>query len=199
MKADITKHATAMGWFGILAVAVFCIMWLACMAADDTWVWGENAISDFGVSDTDAADYFEYGCMVSGILLAAFGAGLALTSGPRTGLLAAGTFYALAGVCIIFIGQYDSDYNGGNAHSFFAWTAALLLLGAMIASAAQYWQCGKLALGGIAVTLFCIICACVLAFEFEKWEVWSAVVMLAWTAMVAGYQMTSHINRGRSQ
>ena len=75
MNADAKKHAAAFGWFGVLAVAVFSIIWLACYSVDTSWVWGKNSISDFGISDTDAASFFKYGCAIVGVLLAIFGIG----------------------------------------------------------------------------------------------------------------------------
>ena len=143
MNADAKKHAAAFGWFGICAGVAFCFMWLACYGADSSWEWGTNALSDFGVSDTDAATYFEWGCVISAILLAFFGVGEALNDKRKSGYLAEGILLALAGICLIFVGFYDSDYEGGDIHEFFAVLAATLFAFAAASWAAQTWYDGK--------------------------------------------------------
>ena len=187
MNADAKKHAAAFGWFGICAGVAFCFMWLACYGADSSWEWGTNALSDFGVSDTDAATYFEWGCVISAILLAFFGVGEALNDKRKSGYLAAGILLALAGICLIFVGFYDSDYEGGDIHEFFAVLAATLFAFAAASWAAQTWYDGKVIVAGAAVVLFCVSLFSAFGFAEEEWEVISIVAGLVWLFIAASY------------
>lgn len=199
MKAVSTRHAAAFGWIGLIAVAVFAVMWLACLSVDSSWEWGVDSLSQFGVSDTDAADYFMYGCIASGAILAVFGIGLAWSQSPRAGLVSAGVLYIIAGVCVALLGYFDLDYEGGDLHDFFAVMAGILVLGASIAAAADYWSAGKTALGGVAVVLFCIAAACYLGLVEEEAEVWSIVCALVWTGIVGAATVAGGIKGGKKE
>lgn len=198
MEADSTKHAAAFGWVGLLAVVAFAVTWLACFSVDPSWVWGTDSISRFGVSDTDAADYFRYGCIATGALLAVFGTGLVYSMSGRAGMVIAGVLFLIAGVCIILCGNYTLDYEGGDIHRFFAAMAGMLVLGASIAAAAYIWKSGHIGLGGIAVSLFMITFAAALAFGFEEFEAYAAVCGMIWIGLVGAYQVGSNLTEGEN-
>ncbi len=178
MNADAKKHPAAFGWFGVLAVAVFSIVWLACYSADASWVWGENSISDFGISDTDAASFFKYGCAIAGVLLATFGIGEIVNS-KQTGYVFSGVMTVLTGICLLVVGFVTLDYNE-NLHDFFAILAAVFAAVTVISWAAQSWKCGREIPAGVSVILFCAVLACMFAYNLEKFEVIALVLALIW-------------------
>lgn len=179
MNADAKKHPAAFGWFGVLAVAVFSIVWLACYSADTSWVWGENSISDFGISDTDAASFFKYGCAIAGILLATFGIG-EIVNKKQTGYVFSGVMTVLTGICLVIVGFVTLDYKGGDLHDFFAILAAVFAAATVVSWAAQTWKCGHEILAGVSIILFCTVLACMFAYHFEKFEVIALVLALIW-------------------
>ena len=179
MNADAKKHAAAFGWFGVLAVAVFSIIWLACYSVDTSWVWGKNSISDFGISDTDAASFFKYGCAIVGVLLAIFGIGEVVNK-KKFGYVFSGIMVVLTGICVIIVGFADLNYKGGDIHHFFAILAAIFAAASAIAWSAQSWKCGREVVAGIPIVLSCVVLACLFAYPFEKFEVIAMVMALIW-------------------
>lgn len=194
MNADAKKHAAAFGWFGILAVAAFCIIWLACYSIDTAWVWGENSISDFGTSDTDAASYFKYGLVVAGILLAIFGIGETVNR-KTFGYVLSGIVTVIAGLCVVMVGLFTLDYEGGDLHHFFATIMAILMAASALAFAGQSFYCNKILRGGIVVVLFTVVIGTAFAFEFEEFEVWAAVCAIIFYGMYSVLTVAENIER----
>ena len=182
--ADAKKHTTAFGWCGLLAVLAFVAMWIACVLLDSSWTWGQNAISDFGISDTDAASYFKYGMIIAGALLAVFGVGEAFNK-KQTGYIVSGIMLVLTGICLALVGTFTLNYYNGDLHHMFAYMTCIFMLAAVIAAAAQYWACGRIVVGGISIVIFCAAMAAVIAFPFEKFEVTVIVLALIWLIMHA--------------
>ena len=104
-----THNPAAFAVVGIVAAALFAVMWIIMAEGDPTWVLGENTLSDLGISiNDDVATEFKYTCMITGILLLVFGAGKAYCeNGAST---ASGVFAAIAGVFIVLVGLYNKDY-----------------------------------------------------------------------------------------
>lgn len=192
MNADAKMHAIAFGWFGVLAVVAFAITWLACYSVDTAWTWGKDSISDFGLSETDAASFFKYGCAVSGILLAVFGVGEVINR-KQFGYIFSGIMTVLAGICLVFVGFIDLGYNGGNIHHFFAILTAVFIAASAISWAIQSWKCGYEIEAGIPVVLFCIVAACMFAYQFEKYEAIAAIMALIWFALYAGSTIAHNV------
>ena len=183
-SADAKKHTAAFGWFGLLAVAAFVVMWLACIGADTSWVWGSDPISDFGVSDTDAATFFKYGMVLTGALAAVFGVGETFNK-SQFGYILSGIMLILCGICMAFVGVFTS--STGDLHLMFAYMAGIF------AAAAQYWSCGKYVPAGITIVLFCIAAASAFAYDFAHFEVIAITMILVWLAMNAAMTIASSL------
>jgi len=192
MNADAKKHTAAFGWFGIFAVAVFACIWLACTVMDTSWVWGTSTISDFGISKTDAASYFKYGCVLTGALLAVFGVGEACNK-SKFGFVLAGVMFVLAGICLALLGVFTLDHGNGNVHHAFAYLFMIFMLAAIIAASANYWYDGHEIIGGISIALFCVAAAAAFAYPFAHFEVIAAVIGLTWTTMHSALTVASGI------
>lgn len=182
MNTSVKNSSAAFGWVGIVAAVAFIVMWIACYQADSSWTWGVDALSNFGVSGTDAADYFNYGCVISGILLAIYGVGKAQSSNVK-GYTVAGIMLALTGICVMAVGVFTNDVHNGDYHDFFAILASVFMFAGIIATAIQQYYDGLVIPVGIAM-IFCLaIIMCTLVFNPEKYEVYSIVIALFWIIM----------------
>jgi len=192
MNADANKQTAAFGWIGIVAVAAFIAMWIACYAVDGAWEWGVNDLSDFGVSDTGAASIFNYGCIIVGIVLAIYGIGK-VCNYDTYGHKYSGLMIAFSGICFSMVGVFSTIYGNGDYHHFFASLTGLFLAAAIVASSAQEWKDGKQIIAGIAIVIACIVTACMVMYPFAEFEVWALVLAAAWLAIDAGYSIASSI------
>ncbi|MGI6008675.1 MAG: DUF998 domain-containing protein [Methanomethylophilus sp.] len=192
MNADAKRHAAAFGWIGIIAGVMFCLTWLACYSADSSWVWGTNSFSDFGISDTDAATYFEWGCIITSILLAVYGIGEALNS-KKVGFISCGIILVFTGLSLVMVGFYDADYEGGDIHDFFAVLGATLFVFASLFWTGQCWYDGKILAAGAPVVLYMISFFSYVSFEWEEWEVISLVLAAFWLIEAATYTVARNV------
>ena len=199
MNTEVKTHSAAVGWVGIVAVAAFCIMWLACYQADSSWKWGVDAISEFGVSSTVAADYFVYGLVIVGALLAAFGIGKVQCSQKKYGYVVGGTLLAIGGLVLVLIGLLTKDVADGDYHNFFAWMLAVLFCMAVLVITVQEYLDGNVLSVGISMILIFAVAAFAILFEFEKFEVYAIVLALVWVVLNSATMIVKGIKEGKSQ
>ena len=68
------RHPGPFAVIGLIAAFALAIVISVAINGDSTWVYGENMLSDLGVSDVQlTADLFNYGCLIIGILVFVFG------------------------------------------------------------------------------------------------------------------------------
>ena len=193
MNANVNNHSAAFGWIGVLAVTAFCVMWLMCYLADSSWTWGTNTISDFGVS-ADAADYFNYGIIVVGMILAVYGLGK--TQGSAVASRISGNLIAIGGIAIALMGVLTVDIQNGDYHKFVALIgASLVFLGLMIGAAQNYFD-GKVLPVGIAMAIFIAMFFCAIEFGYAKGEVYCLVLAAVWGLVDAIFMIVDGIHKG---
>lgn len=197
MNTEVKTHSTAIGWVGVIAVVAFCIMWLACLGADSSWSWGNNSLSDFGVSHTDAADYFNYGLVIAGALLALYGVGRLQTSQKKIGFSIGGALLTLTGFAVILIGMLTKDIDSGNYHDFFGILTIIFLAVAVIAITAQEYLDGRILPVGVSLVLIFAVASFAIVFDFEEFEVYSIVACLIWVLMDAALMIAAGIQEGK--
>ena len=198
MNTDYRTHSAAIGWVGIIAVTAFVAMWLACYQADSSWTWGYNSISDFGISySTAAANYFNYGMLTVGALLAVYGIGRLQYNKKKAGYAAGGIFLAMAGFTLLLIGLFTKDIQSADYHNFFALLTAMFLALALISITAQEYLDGMVFPLAVAIFVVVAIASFALLFNFAKFEVYAAVAGLIWVAMDAAIMVASGIREGK--
>ncbi len=199
MNTEVKTHSAAVGWVGIVAVAAFCIMWLACYQADSSWKWGVDAISEFGVSSTAAADYFVYGFVIAGALLAAFGIGKVQCSQRKYGYVIAGTLFAISGIALVLVGILTKDVASGDYHTFFAWMLAVLFAVAVIVTVVQEYLDGNVLSVGVSMVLLFAAASFAILFEFEKFEVYAIILAMVWIILNSAVMIMNGIKGGKTQ
>lgn len=198
MNTNFKTHSAAIGWVGILAVTAFIAMWLACYQADSSWTWGYNSLSDFGISyGTPAANYFNYGMVTVGALLAVYGIGRLQYNKKKGGYAAGGIFLAMAGFTILLIGLLTKDVQSADYHNFFAVLTAMFLALALIAITVQEYKDGMVLPLGVSIFVVVAIAAFALLFNFAKFEVYAIVAGLLWVAIDAAIMIATGIKEGR--
>ena len=174
----LKDRSITFAWAGMVGVAVFIIAWMCADAVDAAWQFGVNTLSDFGVSDTDAKLYFNYGCCgLAGIFVGVFGIGRALY-GKNAGHAAGGVLLAFGGAALILVGIYTLD--DGDAHKIVAASSALLLFSSMIATAAGNWAADKKLFAGIGVVFILLVSAMAFACDLAELEAYGIIVAMAW-------------------
>ncbi len=176
-----THNPAAFAVVGIVAAALFAVMWIIMAEGDPTWVLGENTLSDLGISiNDDVATEFKYTCMITGILLLVFGAGKAYCeNGAST---ASGVFAAIAGVFIVLVGLYNKDYEGGDLHNTFAYLLFIFLAIAAVCSMFGDHAEGKKINAAITAALVLIVVAAVVGKDLAYVEAVAAVACIVWIA-----------------
>jgi hypothetical membrane protein len=164
---------------GVVAAALFIVMWVITMSLDTSWVLGQNTLSDFGVSATDAKYYFNYGCMIIGALLAIFGLGIVLDR-KNPGYVTSGLLLIIGGIAFIGIGYFTKDFGNGNLHVFIATFFGIVMMFAMIAMAAGDWKEGKIFAGGIGLVVLIVCISSFLVLPMAAWEALAAVFTCIW-------------------
>ncbi|MCL2031747.1 MAG: DUF998 domain-containing protein [Methanomassiliicoccaceae archaeon] len=170
-------HSVAFAWFGMIGVAAFIIAWVCAASIDTAWEFGVNKLSEFGISDTDASLYFNYGCMITGALVAVFGVGCAVYA-KNMGRAVGGALLVLGGVALALVGVYTM--NDGDLHSFAAVSAALLIFLAMIAFAAGNWIADKKIFAGIGIVLIFLLATMALVFDVAELEAYGIILVMMW-------------------
>lgn len=199
MNTEAKTHFTAIGWVGVIAVVAFCVMWLACLSADSSWSWGNNSLSDFGVSRTDAADYFNYGLVIAGALLALYGIGRLQTNQKKLGFSVGGALLTLTGFAVVLIGMLTKDVDSGNFHDFFGILTIIFLSCAIIAITVQEYYDGRILPVGISLVIIFAVIGFAILFEFEEFEVWAIVAAMIWVLMDAALMIAAGIKEGQGQ
>lgn len=199
MNTEVQTHSTATGWIGIIAVAAFCIMGLACYQADSSWTWCVDTLSEFGVSPTAAANYFACGLVISGALLAVFGIGKVQCSQGKLGYNVSGALLAISGFALILVGLLTKDVANGDYHTFFAWMVAILFLAAVIVTVFQEFFDGNVLSVGISIVLLAAIASFAAMFSFEKFEAYAIALALIWVALNSVMMIISGIKEGKYQ
>ncbi|MCL2711848.1 MAG: DUF998 domain-containing protein [Methanomassiliicoccaceae archaeon] len=126
------------GLAGISAAVIFLFTWFTASMYDPAWVFGTNYLSDLGVSDYQtAAELFNFGCIISGILFTVFGLGILIS--PKKGLagIDAGLFAVFGGILISLVGIITKDMEW---HGLIAIGGIGLGLASLVCLAARDWK-----------------------------------------------------------
>lgn len=175
----VTKKAcaTPLALLGIFVGAMLPLAFAVAIAADGTWTFNVNTLSDLGISSSQAAaDIFNYSCMIGGVLVAVFGFGKFLIKDGKDA--ASGLFIAATGVLFMAVGIITKDSY--SLHVSIAIMGGLtLLIGAFIGTVSD-WSHGRqitASVGAIAVTLSV---ATFFGLAFAGFEVVSIISGLIW-------------------
>ncbi len=199
MNTEVRTHSVAVGWVGIIAAVTFCIMGLACHQADSSWRWCVDAFCEFGVSSTAAADYFAYGLVVTGALLAVFGIGKAQCGAGKYGYMVGGILFAISGFVLVLVGLLTKDIADGNYHKFFTWMVVFLFVVSVIATVLQEYYDGKIISVGLSMVMLLAVATFAILFEFEKFEAYAITLALLWIVMNSAVMILNGIKEGKPQ
>lgn len=173
------KGYISVGFTGLLAVVVFALIWTFAVMEDPSWVFGENMLSDLGVSDTAAKTYFNWGCFITGLLIMANGIGIASLRMRLYGV--SGVALAFAGLFLALVGLFPSDT--GDIHTFFA--VAMFALGfiAMIVSTAGDWIRQHVLYGGVTMILIAALLVLAISRSLAYFEGAAVIILLLFIMM----------------
>jgi hypothetical membrane protein len=160
----------------MIGVAVFVIAWVCAASVDTAWQFGVNNLSEFGISDTDARLYFNYGCILAGIIVAIFGAGRALNT-ENAGHTAGGAFIAVGGVFLALIGVFTMD---SSLHNLVAVSAALFILMGIVAVTAGNWAADRKIIAGAGIVFVVFLSVMLLVFDVAELEAYGIILALVW-------------------
>ncbi len=167
MNSDKVSYGNV-GFTGILAVAVVIFSWLFAASIDTTWVFGEDMMSDLGVSSFEGAKMlFNLGfCLMGGVLTAIFGI-LFACKNDTVGGTSFGVIIAFAGICLMGIGIFTSD---STFHTPIASALGVFALFAVIVMTIQNWADKKMVLGGVGFVAIVIVAYMALTSSMEMFE-----------------------------
>jgi len=176
-------HNVSFAWLGILGIVTFVISWICAIAMDPSWTFAENTLSEFGISDTDAQYFFNYGCcLISGALIVLFGFGNVIGA-KNSGYQAGGILIMIAGALLALVGIVTMDVGNGNLHDYVAGTMALFLLLSIIALAAANWVADRKMLSGISIVIVFVLVAMMLNYTVAEVEAYGVILIAIWILM----------------
>jgi hypothetical membrane protein len=161
----------------MIGVAVFITAWVCAASVDTAWQFGVNTLSEFGISDTAASLYFNYGCMLTGLLIMIFGLGRALNA-ANWGHIAGGALIVFGGAFLALVGVYTMDE--GNVHYFVAISAALFISLGMAAVAIGNWSADKKIFAGVGIVSVCLFIIMVFALDVAEIEAYGIILAMVW-------------------
>jgi len=177
---SIKNHNVAFSWFGVLGVAVFLICWVAATVADPSWEFATNTLSEFGISDTDAAYFFNYGCCIlTGALLAIFGVGNVLTA-KNNGYLVGGLLLIVGSAFLALVGIVTMNYGNGDPHDVIATSMAAILVFSVAAFAIGNWNADRKIVAGTSMVIVIIIICMAIEYSAAELEAYGIILMFAW-------------------
>ena len=164
---------------GLIMAFAFAILWIVAAENDPNWAFGDNKISDLGVSSIElTADLFKYACIVCGALAFVFGVGKAYCEDDAN--RASGIMCAIMGIFMALAGIYNADYGNGTLHETVAYLFFLFLFLAAALSVYGDWADGKRISGAIAAILVLIALSCIVGKSLEFTEGVAVICGLLW-------------------
>ena len=175
--SSIIRSAAGFGTVGLVAAFIFSIVWIVAACADPSWTLGEDFVSKLGVSGVSlAADLFNYGCIIAGILLFVYGIGKAYAY--KGSECASGMLFAVSGLLLVLIGLVHS---GNTYHSIIAVLLFVFLVFAIIAAAATDAKEGRMLNAAVGA---CVLAAALITFLCVSEEMGEAVMIAGTLAFV---------------
>ena len=176
-------HNVSFAWLGILGIVTFVISWICAISLDPSWTFAENTLSEFGISDTDAQYFFNYGCcIISGALIVLFGFGNIICA-KNSGYQAGGVLLMIAGAMLALVGVATMDVGNGNLHDYVAGTMALFLLLSMIALTAANWTADRKLWSGVSIVIIFVLVAMILNYTVAELEAYGVILIAIWILM----------------
>ncbi len=162
---------------GICGAFAFAVLWLVAVFADSSWVFGENTLSDLGVSEVSAAaDAFNFGCMITGCLVVIYGIGKAWSC--KGYAAASGAYILVSGILLVLIGLFTED--SGNIHNYFAILFFILILLAVIITAVGDSKAGNNLFAAVGGIVALIAISGLFIESIEGAEAIAVICILAW-------------------
>ncbi|UAL07847.1 MAG: DUF998 domain-containing protein [Candidatus Methanogranum gryphiswaldense] len=187
-------HNVAFAWFGIIAIAVFTISWICAAALDPAWVFGKNTLSDFGVSDTDAKYFFNYGCcMLTAIFLAIFGFASTIYSNNKC-ISAGGILLVIGAVLLFLVGIITKDVGNGDLHNLVAYTMGFFIFIAVCLYAGGFWMNGHEVFAAVPIVIVITLMGIYVGYNLATFEAWAAIGAMIWIIVAATDMMLSKPN-----
>jgi hypothetical membrane protein len=176
---SLKDHSAVFAWLGLIAVVIFAIAWICAASLEPGWHFGVNTLSEFGISDTAAKYYFNYGCMITGILVTIFGAGRT-GSAKNLGQAVGGALLFSGGIALALIGVYTMDPSTYDVHTLLAATMAAFFFGAMIAIAFGNWYANRKIFAGVGIVVtFCLV-PMMFALDLAAFEGYGIILAMIW-------------------
>lgn len=178
------RHPGPFAAVGLVAAFALAIVITMATSGDPAWVYGENMLSDLGVSDVQStADLYNYGCMIIGILTFVLGVGKAACELSCN--RASGCILAIAGIFMILLGYMSSDFGNGNTHDTIAILFYLFMFIAMVLAAIGDWRDGYKINSALSVILILILLGCAVGMSIASLEVIFVACTVIWLAGVS--------------
>ena len=177
LKLNTEKTAT----IGLVGIIIFSICWICAVILDGTWIFGENMVSDLGVSDTDAKYFFNYGCIAAGIIIYVYGI-LTAYFNKSTLDRVCYILIAIAGMFLIGVGTFTEDL--GWPHNLCAYSLFIaVFISAILRIILDFINRDRVFAAVTAVLIIStIIVAATQTFPFL--EAFAIIIILIWITLV---------------
>lgn len=162
---------------GIAAVVLFFIVILLATDANPSWRIGIDTFSELGGAEMNSKEFFNYGSMVFGTLLAVFGIGNAIHGRYRPYRIG-GILIAVAGISFAGVGIFPYDINH-DLHNIVTASLCIFAILSLIAFIIGHWIHKRTSLTVISVAVLIIVLAS-LFFGFSVFEAFTISFMLFW-------------------
>jgi hypothetical membrane protein len=175
---EVKKSNTSFAVAGLCGAFLFAVVWLVAGMADGAWTFSEDLFCDLGLSyDSVASNLFQYGLILTGLLLAYLGIGKVLREKKVS--CVAGVFTFVAGLSLVVLGGFIVDDNA-NIHETAIYLVMIFTFLAAALSAYGDFTNGKNLSGAASVVVTLGIIAACISGSLAFIESWTMLLLMIW-------------------
>lgn len=175
---EVKKSNVPFALAGLCGAFLFAVMWFVAAQADGSWIFSETLVCSLGESTScTASSVFQYGSILSGLLLAYLGMGKVLHSDWLN--RAGGILVVLAGFCLIIVGGFVLDSNADIHEIGYYLFMTFMAVGILLSLIGDFIN-GRNLCGAANAVIFIVMIASLFSMELEFVESWITLMTIVW-------------------
>lgn len=174
-------------WCGLAGVVAFAILWTAAVAADGSWEFGVDTLSELGRIGGGGRDIFNAGVILASLLWVPF-AMMLIVALPKCPLSrVGGALFLVSAASLLAIGVFPID--SGTPHTVASWSFFVMSLVSLLVLAAPMARSERFGRPVASVTVAApMVSMAFLAFtSVPLAEAVAVMCLMAWAATVSAF------------
>lgn len=175
---EVKKSNAPFAMAGLCGAFLFAVMWFVAAQADGGWTFSETLVCKLAESaNCTASSVFQYGTILSGLLLAYLGVGKVLHSDWLN--RAGGILVVIAGFCLIIVGGFVLDKNADIHEIAYYLFMTFMAIGILLSTIGDFIN-GRNLSGAANAAIFVVMLGSVFSMKIEFIESWITLMTIVW-------------------